>query len=109
MYNYIFIDESGSLGAESSHKFFIISALIFSSCDELKSSSRIIKKIRQNSLNKKSKKLGEIKFSNSNSLIREKILTKINDLDVKVYSIIMKREDFMEQLKQSPWMFILIC
>ncbi len=92
MYNYIFIDESGNLGIKSTKRYFVVSALKFTSCVELKKSSGIIKKIRQSKLKKKQKKDGEIKFFNSKFEIRKSILEKLNNLNVEVFAVIVDKK-----------------
>ena len=102
MCNYIFIDESGSIGIKSPDKYFIVSALVFTSSKELEKSKRIIKRVRQTKLKKKGKKDGEVKFSNSNKDIRKKILLDLNKLDVKAFSIILEKKKFFSSIEENP-------
>lgn len=99
---YIYIDESGNLGmSDHSSEYFVITAV---KIDDEKTNifyKRIPKQVRQRQLKKKTKKAGELKFSNSSTLIREQFLKKVAQLDVEVYAIIIRKEYTKEKLRNN--------
>lgn len=100
--NYIFIDESGDLGfSKRGSKYFIISAVLIQDEKTLKEFERIPKKIRQRKLKKSMKKLSELKFSNSSTVIREQFLTRAAVLDISIYSVIVKKENTNDKLADN--------
>jgi len=68
---HIFLDESGDLGfSEKSQQYFVIAILI---TKDKKPIENCIKRIRQRKLPKKYKKIPELKFTNSDNVIRKSI------------------------------------
>ena len=92
--NYVFIDESGDLGLYGS-KYFIIVAIVTT---DPKSLNRIIKKFRQRKLKKKIKELPEIKANSSNRRIREHILSKVSNLNCKIFAIVVDKSKILSRL-----------
>lgn len=103
----LFIDESGDLGFnKSSSKYFIVTGMRIDNEDDVILLSRIPKKIRERTLQKKIKKCSELKFTNSSQLIRERFLERVNKIPVKIYSIIIKKEKINERLRnQLPTLY----
>ncbi|MCK4717624.1 MAG: DUF3800 domain-containing protein [Thermoplasmata archaeon] len=91
---YVFIDESGDLGQYGS-RFFTMAAVVVT---EPKFTSRIIKKLRQRKLKKNIRQLPEIKANNSNRMIREYVLKKVQELDCEIFSIVVEKESIQEHL-----------
>lgn len=91
---YVFIDESGDLGFYGS-KYFTIASIVTS---EPKSLARIIKRLRQRGLKKKIKELPEIKANNSNKGIREYVLKRVNNLDCKIFAIVVDKSRILSRL-----------
>lgn len=90
---YIYIDESGDLGfGKKGSKYFIVSCVVIDNEKTRIKFERIPKKIRQRTLKKKMKKQAELKFSNSSIRVRKEFLEKASKLDIKIYSVIIKKE-----------------
>ena len=69
---HIYLDESGNLGySEKSSKYFLIALLV---TKNHKSIDNCIKRIRQRKLKKKFKEIPELKFNNSDEIIKKLIL-----------------------------------
>lgn len=91
---YVYIDESGDLGLYGSKYFTIVAILIY----EPKILDRIIKKLRQRKLKKKLKELPEIKANNSNRIIREYVLKKVNSLNCNIFAIVVNKSKILSHL-----------
>ncbi len=99
---YIYIDESGDLGfSKKGSSYFILSCVKVEGDKAHTELRRIPKKIRQRKLGKRHQKTPELKFSNSSKLIREQFLSRINKLDIEVYSLIVKKEFTQDKLKDK--------
>ncbi|MBI2128772.1 DUF3800 domain-containing protein [Candidatus Woesearchaeota archaeon] len=99
---YVYIDESGDLGMSNKGSEYLILTAVKIEDDQTNIIyKRIPKNIRQKTLKKKVKKMAELKFSNSSVLIRERFLTRIAQLDVEVYSRIIKKEFTKDSLKNN--------
>lgn len=92
--SYIYIDESGDLGIHGSRYFTIIAVLT----NQPIALARIIKKLRQRKLKKKIKKLAEIKANNSNRTIREFVIKKVNNLDCKIFAVVVDKTKILPHL-----------
>lgn len=98
---HIYIDESGDLGhGPKGSKYFVVCAIIVDDYDRIKI-RRIPKTVRQKTLRQKFKKPKELKFSNSSPLIREQFLSRVNDCDVSVYSLIIRKKYTEEKLRRN--------
>lgn len=97
----IYIDESGDLGmSEKGSNYFIVAAVRMD--DETdKDYRRILKKVRNKCLGKKVKKISEIKFSNSNVLIRKRVLGEVAKLDLDIYALIIEKKYTQQKLKDN--------
>jgi hypothetical protein len=98
---YIFLDESGDLGfSERSSKYLVITLLVCNFNEE-QSISRIVKKTRQKILKKKLKNSPEIKWNNSNNIIKNKILNQISKNSLEIFSIILEKVKVYENLQKE--------
>ena len=99
---YLYIDESGDLGfSGTGSEYFVITCIRIKDEKTNVLYKGIIKEVRQAVLKKKSKKLSELKFSNSSLLIRERFLTRAAKLDIEVFSLIIKKEFTQQKLKDN--------
>lgn len=96
----IYVDESGDLGMNSGSEYFIITGVRLEGDANIEY-CRIPKKIRQRELKKKTKKIAELKFSNSSVLIREMFLKRIANINLNVYSLIINKELTQQKLKDN--------
>ena len=96
----IYIDESGDLGMNNGSDYFIITAVKMEENADVEY-CRIPKKIRQRELKKKTKKIAELKFSNSSVLIRERFLKRIANINLDVYSLIIDKKLTQQKLKDN--------
>ncbi len=98
---YVFLDESGELGfSNKSSKFFTITLLVCGVKEE-QELSRILKKIRLRILKKSLKQSPEIKWNNSNDLIRFKILERVLKIEFEIFSIILDKSKVYDYLKNK--------
>ena len=96
---YMFLDESGELGfSEKSSKFFTI-ALLMCGLKEEQELQRIIKKVRQKILKKKLRQSTEIKWNNSNEIIKIKVLERLSRINLEIFSIILDKSKVYDYLK----------
>ncbi|SNQ59419.1 DUF3800 domain-containing protein [Candidatus Methanoperedens nitratireducens] len=104
---YIYLDESGDLGFDlNSSKHIVIALLITKNPHKIE---RCIKNIRERKLKKKLKELPEIKFNNSDELIREKTLTCIGRESIEIAYIVLDKNRLnpgMQTHKQEIYNFI---
>ncbi len=98
---YLYIDESGDLGFEKGSNYFIITCAKIDNEKDNVAFLRIPKKVRQRTLKKKYKKGFELKFTNSSPLIRERYLSRLKDLDLQVFSLIIKKEYTNNELRDN--------
>ncbi len=96
----IYVDESGDMGMSDGSDYFIITAVKLEEDVNLEF-CRIPKKIRQKGLKKKTKKIAELKFSNSSVLIREMFLNRIAKINLSVYSLIIDKKLTQQKLKEN--------
>lgn len=86
---YIYLDESGNLGySNKSSKYFLIAML---STRNHKSIDNCIKRIRQRKLKKKFKEIPELKFNNSDEIIRKSVLKCIANKEANIYYILLDK------------------
>jgi hypothetical protein len=82
----IYLDESGDLGyAKGSSGHFVIALLM---TDNPRRISNCLKRIRKRRLKKKYLRLSELKFYNSSSVIRKRILECISDADIQIAFVV---------------------
>jgi hypothetical protein len=99
---YVYIDESGDLGFDhGGTRFFIITALLAKDEKTNAQLLRISKKVRERSLTKQVMKTSELKFSNSSPLIRERFLSRMDKLDVDVFSLIIEKRFTDKRLQEK--------
>lgn len=100
----IYLDESGNLGrlgVQTSGKdlYFVIAALIVRDGIPIK---RCIKSIRRGKIKKKYKIKSELKFSNSDNNIRNKILECIGKTDNDIAYVLLRKYQVKDELKDNP-------
>lgn len=98
-FKYVYIDESGDLGAHGS-KYMVLAALIIENPRDL---DRVIKNMRRNKFKKELKHATEIKANKSSVQLIKYMLEKLNSFkDVKVlYVVFEKKKLFSEYLKNN--------
>ncbi len=85
----IYLDESGDLGFGSrASKYFVLAALLVRDPPQIK---KCFTKVRRQKLPKKYKKIPELKFHNSSSTIKRRILERIADTDI-AYAVLRKHQ-----------------
>lgn len=97
---YVYIDESGDFGfSKRSTKTVIVAASFSKSAKDL---SIWIKRIKRRKLDKKSKKLSEIKASKSNRKFLEYFYRHANaDLKFSIYAVIIEKKKIPQKLKKE--------
>lgn len=98
---YIFLDESGDLGFSDKSSKYLIITLLISGIKEEPEIKRIIKKIRQKILKKTLKKSSEIKWNNSNKIIKNNVLSKISEINLEIFTIILDKTKIFPYLKEK--------
>ncbi len=96
----IYVDESGDMGMSNGSDYFLITAVKLEDRDNIEY-CRIPKKIRQKGLKKKTKKVAELKFSNSSVLIREMFLKRAANINIHIYSLIIDKKLTQPKLKDN--------
>lgn len=95
---HIFLDESGDLGfTDKSSKYFVLTGLI---TEEPKRIQKCIKHVRK-TLRKKDKRMVELKFHSSSPALRVKVLKKLSEQKLSVYSIVVDKETVFERLREK--------
>ena len=94
---YIYLDESGDLGAKGS-KFFSVVALCTKNPKPIEN---MIKRVRERKLRKTLKELNELKGNNSSPEIRKHILSKIAKMDCSISIIVIPKEQIVKRLDES--------
>lgn len=90
----MFLDESGDQGFnfdKGSTRFFVITLLVCGVKEQLPLQRIIKKKVRERTLKKKLRESSEIKWSNSNEQIKEKVFKGIKNIDFEVFAIILNK------------------
>jgi hypothetical protein len=96
---HIFLDEAGDLGfSEKSQQYFVIAILI---TKDKKPIENCIKRIRQRRLPKKYKKIPELKFRNSNDIIRKSVLKCLSKKDVEISYILLNKRRVYSYLQDK--------
>jgi len=95
---HIFLDESGDLGfTKKSSKYFVLTGLII---EEPRRIQKCIKRLRK-SLRKKDKRMIELKFHTSSPQLREKVLRKLCEQKISIYSIVVDKETVFKRLRDK--------
>ncbi|PKK81673.1 MAG: hypothetical protein CVT47_01225 [Thermoplasmata archaeon HGW-Thermoplasmata-2] len=96
----IYLDESGNLGCgQGSSDYFVIAVLIAKNPDEMK---RCILKVRKQKLRKKYKEIPELKWHNSSTTIRKRLLKLVGGKDVEIAYALLRKKQLYENLKNQP-------
>ncbi len=107
MFAYIYIDESGDLGARGS-KYLILAALVVNDYARL---DRIIKNMRRNKFRKELAGAQEIKANNSSEKVRSHMLHKLNDvIGARVFYMVLEKKkllsDYLKEDKNKLYNFV---
>lgn len=95
----IYIDESGDLGFGSkSSDYFIIAAIVARDTLPIR---RCIKNIRLTKLSKKYKKTSELKFHNSDAVIRNRVLNCLSKSDNDIAYAVLRKNQVYDKLKDN--------
>lgn len=96
---YIFLDESGDLGFDLSKKgaskHFLITVMI---TREPKRIANCIRRIKESALQKKYKRVPEIKFNNSPGAFRKRIIKKLAQQDISILSFALNKSKIAAHL-----------
>ncbi|MCX9011522.1 MAG: DUF3800 domain-containing protein [Candidatus Methanoperedens sp.] len=97
---YIYLDESGDLGFSSkASKYFVIAALLTK--DSLRV-EKCITKVRKERLPNKYKIIPELKYRNSDNIIRRRILQCIAKTDTNIACAVLRKRQVHENLRNKP-------
>lgn len=107
MVQYVFIDESGDLGARGS-RYLILAALILGDDSPLK---RIIKNMRRHKFRKELAKASEIKANHSSKPVIEHLLAQLNKLkNVKIVYVVLEKKklvnDYLRNDKHKLYNYV---
>lgn len=96
---YIFLDESGDLGFDFSKKGtskdFVITVLL---TKEPKRISNCIRHLKEDALQKKYKKMPEIKFNNSPELFRRRVIQKLVQQEISILTFCLNKAKIIAKL-----------
>jgi hypothetical protein len=93
---HIYLDESGDLGFGSkSSKYFLVAALMTRNTLQVE---KCITKIRKERLPNKYKKIPELKYHNSNSVVRRRILQCIAGVDADIAFVVLSKQHVNQNL-----------
>ncbi len=96
---YIYLDESGDLGfGPKASNYFLIAALLAK--DPLRI-QKCITKVRKERLPNKYKKISELKYHNSDNIIRRRILQCVAKTDASVAYAILRKRQVHENLRSK--------
>lgn len=99
MHIYAYLDESGDLGTkEKSPKNFVIGIL---TVKNNKAVANIIKHVRQRKLKKAYKRSGELKFNKSDEIVRNAVLSRLANQDVKIDYVVLEKAQLYDYLKNK--------
>jgi len=97
---HIYLDESGDLGFSSkSSKYFVVAALLPK--DRLRI-EKCITKVRKERLPNKYKKISELKYHNSDNIIRRRILQCISNTETGIAYAVLRKRQVHENLRNKP-------
>ncbi len=97
---HIYLDESGDLGFSSkSSKYFVIAALLTKDRLQIE---RCITKVRKERLSKKYKRISELKYHNSSSIVKRRILECIAKKDIDIAFAVLRKHQVYQNLKEKP-------
>jgi hypothetical protein len=96
----IYLDESGDLGFSSkSSKYFVIAALLTQNSLRIE---KCITKVRKERLPNKYKKIPELKYHNSNNVVRRRILQCIAKIEVDIAFAVLRKQQVHKHLRNKP-------
>ncbi|MCD6093667.1 MAG: DUF3800 domain-containing protein [Candidatus Omnitrophica bacterium] len=96
---YIYLDESGDLGfnfkKKGTSKHFLITVLL---TREPKKIANCIKHLKEDALQKKYKKIPEIKFNNSPEVFRKRVLRKLSQQEIFIFAFCLNKIKVVSKL-----------
>lgn len=96
---YIFLDESGDLGFDFSKKgaskYFLITIML---TREPKKIANCIKRLKENALQKKYRKMPEIKFNNSPGVFRRRTIQKLSEQEISIFAFCLNKVKVITKL-----------
>jgi hypothetical protein len=96
----VYIDESGDIGfSERSSPFFVIIALIVHEPHQVE---RCFSKIRKNRLKKKYRELPELKFNNSDKVIKRRVLECLAQSNIEFWCSVLRKKQVYDYLQDKP-------
>lgn len=96
----VYIDESGDIGfGKKSSPFFVIAALIVHEPLQI---DRCFLKIRKNRLKKKYRELPELKFNNSDKVIKRRVLECLAQSNIEFWCSVLRKEQLFDYLRKQP-------
>lgn len=96
----VYIDESGDIGfGERSSPYFVIAALIVQEPLQIE---RCFSKIRKNRLKKKYRELPELKFNNSDTVIKRRVLECLAHSNIEFWCSVLRKDQLYEHLRKQP-------
>jgi len=96
----VYIDESGDIGfGEKSSPFFVIAALIVYEPHQIE---RCFLKIRKNRPKKKYRELPELKFNNSDKVIKRRVLECLAQANIEFWCSVLRKDQLYEHLRKQP-------
>lgn len=96
---FIYLDESGDLGfGPKASKYFVIAAIL---TENPLPAQKCITKIRKERLKTKYKEISELKYHNSDNIIRRRILQCITKTDVNIAYAILRKRQVNENLRSK--------
>ena len=99
---YVYIDESGNLGFSlKSTQFFVVAYLTLEHPFEMgKAMKRQLKRLHKR--RKYARGYNELKYSKSRDAVKQKVLRKICQCDVKIGFVVLEKAKVVPQLKENP-------
>jgi len=99
---YVYIDESGNLGFSlKSTQFFVVAYLTLEHPFEMgKAMKRQLKRLHKR--RKYARGYNELKYSESRDAVKQKVLRKICQCDVKIGFVVLEKAKVVPQLKENP-------
>lgn len=97
---HIYLDESGDLGFSSkSSKYFVVAALL---PKDMLRIEKCITKVRKERLPNKYKKISELKYHNSDNIIKRRILQCISRAEIDIAYAVLRKRHVHEKLRNKP-------
>lgn len=99
---HIYLDESGDLGFDfkkkGTSKHFIITVLLTTNPKRI---ANCVKHLKEDALQKKYKRIPEIKFNNSPETFRKRVIRKLSEQDISVFIFCLNKNKIVEKLHEK--------